>query len=89
MTSLYDCGGSSGSIIDAGLKSPSNPRVGDVWFDIGTDQLKKWDGTAWQIIALGGGPGLPPATRRGQVLVAGPTPAFAWTVADSLDSGRY
>ena len=59
MTSLYDCGsgGSGGSIISAGPNSPSNPKVGTLWFDTNTDQLKKWDGTTWQVIAIGGGGG--------------------------------
>jgi len=34
-------------LLIASPNPPSNPRVGQLWFDASTNQLKKWDGSGW------------------------------------------
>jgi len=34
-------------LLIASSNPPSNPRVGQLWFDASTNQLKKWDGSGW------------------------------------------
>jgi len=34
-------------LLIASSNPPSNPRVGQLWFDASTNQLKKWNGSEW------------------------------------------
>lgn len=50
---LYD--GSNWASLGAsvGSSAPTNPTVGELWWDTTNNQLKAWDGSAWEVIGPG------------------------------------
>ena len=77
MTSLYDCGLNACKTVCPSTTAPTNPSTGDLWFDLTTNEWKKWDGTNWGVVASGGGGGInfPPPVDTSQPPVP-PTGGF-------------
>lgn len=87
MTSLWDCGGSSGcGLVCTGTTAPVSPSTNDLWFDITNNQWKKWDGAKWAVLPAAG---LPQATKKGQVLVSQGTAGFPWAPEDGVIAGNF
>ena len=95
MTSLWDqvvppgATTPSGGAIYVQTGAPPGVKDGDLWYDLTLGIWKERSGGAWVTSNCcgAGGPGLPIATRQGQVLVAGIAPTFTWA-ADDVDCGR-
>ena len=67
--------GSPLSVVDqvpSQATAPSSPSEGDLWYDTSTDELKAYDGSAWQVIGPGGssGGGGGGFTRQGAANIA-------------------
>jgi hypothetical protein len=59
----------------APLSGPSNPRVGQLWYDVANAQLKVYDGTAWKSAApVQTTPNIPPPTPPGPTPPGPPSP---------------
>ena len=89
MTSLWDCGSPITGRVFSEPVAPDPVHDGDLWFNTNTKQWHLRENGVWISVSVGGGggAGLPPATRQGQVLVAGAGPTFPWA-ADDVDCGR-
>jgi hypothetical protein len=80
--------------VQAGSGAPQQPGEmdGDIYVDVSNPLAPVTyiytDAVGWSLMAAGSGPGLPAATREGQVLIAGAGPFFQWGAGD-VDGGRF
>ena len=85
-------GGGGAPPVTYGPVAPSNPAVGQLWFDTGTSTLMVWSGSAWTVTVPAGaaGPPGPPGVNYVSDTAPAQPPAVAGNLWwDSTDGQMY